>query len=172
MNSFIFRLPQTIIRAYGFKNLLSLNFFQAPINNPGLSKKIVESIIEMNNDLLSSISSDAVDISNFSDKSYELISTALIESNLIHGSHLLFKHIPVKYLVPYASGVFNPKYTDLRDPRAFLKCLRDSWQYKKLVSPEGVLDWASMILNENKDSYFPWFFRAPCWSFIVVNFTF
>jgi hypothetical protein len=69
----------------------------------------------------------------------------------------LLNRIPVKYLVPYASSVFNPKYDDLKDIRAFLKCLRDSWNYKTLISPKGVLDWASMILDQNNGRYTPWF---------------
>jgi hypothetical protein len=157
MNSFIFRLPQTIIRAFGFVNLPSLKYFQAPISDSNLSLEIVDSIANINYDLLSSVNEKKIEVFSLKDNLREFPSPALIESNLVHKNHFLFKGIPVKYLVPYASNVFNPKYSDIKDVRAFLKCLRDSWNYKQLVSPKGVLDWASMILDENYGGYTPWF---------------
>lgn len=164
MNSFVFRLPQTIIRAFGLIDLPSLQYFQAPINNPELNTKIIESIKKMNHDLLRSINSEDIKIINLEDGlqrllSPALLSPALIESNLIHKHHHLFKAIPERYLVPYASGVYNPKYSDIKNIRGFLKCLRDSWNYKKMTSPKGVLDWASMILGDENDKYLPWFWE-------------
>ena len=157
MKSFIFRLPQTIIRAFGYINLPSLKYFQAPINNSDLSFEVVNSITKMNYDLLSSVNLNEIQVFSLTDNPHDFPSPALIESNLVHKNHLLLNRIPVKYLVPYASNVFNPKYDDLKDMRAFLKCLRDSWNYKTLISPRGVLDWASMILNQNDGRFTPWF---------------
>ena len=157
INSFIFRLPQTIIRAFGFINLPSLKYFQAPINNSDLGFEVVDSIANVNYDLLSSVNEKKIEVFSLNDNLGEFPSSALIESNLIHKNHYMLKSIPVKYLVPYASNVLNPKYSDIKDVRAFLKCLRDSWNYKQLVSPKGVLDWASMILDENYGRFTPWF---------------
>ena len=164
MNSFIFRLPQTIIRAFGYLNLPSLKYFQAPINDSDLSCEIVDSITNMNYDLLRSVNVTEIQVFDLTDNPHDFPSPALIESNLVHKNHSLLNRIPVKYLVPYGSSVFNPRYDDLKDIRAFLKCLRDSWNYKTLMSPKGVLDWASMILDQNNGRYTPWF-----WDRVELN---
>ena len=42
LNSFIFRLPQTIIRAFGIPRLPYLDYFQIPINNKNLDTNIIK----------------------------------------------------------------------------------------------------------------------------------
>jgi hypothetical protein len=161
VNNFIFRLPQTIVRAYGIPSLNLFNYFQFPINRPNLSNKIQKTIYEINDDLLGSIGGK--NTVHISEKFFPFDKTSLptiVESNLVHLYHSKFKLLPEIYLVPYASSVFNPKFKDLYHARAFLKCLKNSWYFKKLVPVAGVYDWASMILNESPSSYFPWFWKS------------
>ena len=161
MNNFIFRLPQTIIRAFGIPKLPNLDYFQIPINNKYLDSSIENKIYEINNDLLSSISDK--EITHVTEKDFPFNKNSLptvIESNIVHLYHAKLKHIPTIYLIPYASSVFNPKFEDLKDLRGFLKCLKHSWYFKKLIPIAGVFDWASMILDDMAGPYIPWFWHS------------
>ena len=160
LNSFIFRLPQTIIRAFGIPRLPYLDYFQIPINNKNLDNSIEKKIYEVNSDLLSSISEKK--ITHITERNFPFNKNSLptvVESNIVHLYHSKLKHIPTIYLIPYASSVFNPKFEDLRHLRGFLKCLKDSWYFNRLIPIAGVFDWASMILDDRAGAYIPWFWN-------------
>lgn len=161
MNSFIFRLPQTIIRAFGIPKLPYLDYFQIPINHKNLGSSVEKKIYEINGDLLSSISDKK--IMHVTERDFPFNKDSLptvIESNLVHLYHSKLKHIPTIYLIPYASSVFNPKLGDLRDLRGLLKCLKHSWYFNKLIKIAGVFDWASMILDDKVGARIPWFWNS------------
>lgn len=172
MHNFLFRLPQTIIRTYGLEKIDNLKYFQAPINTvkQNLDTSIVNSIYALNFDLLQSIQTfRTIEICKFPDTRNQLSHSVLLESNLVRTYSDDLKELSEIYLVPYASTVFNPVYSDLSDIEGFLRCLKDSWSFKQLISPKGVLDYASLILNNTKGKEIPWFWKSIPLSFNAYN---
>jgi hypothetical protein len=161
MNSFLFRLPQTIVRAFGLDSIIIKNFLQAPVRLNNGNKKTDQAIYQLNEDLIYSVFDESPQKVMENKSNFESnFSPMILESNLINIYHLYLQQINKLFLMPYASFVYNPKLSDLFYVKNFIKCLRDCNHYRKLISIQGVFDWASMVLKEEKSDYLPWFWDA------------
>ena len=165
-NNFIFRLPQTLIRAVGIKEFTDFQFSQVNIirNKSHIfnSAPLERAYFKISEDIIKSLNPKSyIERINLFDDTLILPDTAIIDYNILTSSDIFsnIKKIKNIKVVPYESFVHNPVATDLINTLSFFKTLKRSYLFWSIHRPLYFYNWIDMI-TLNKFSYFlPWFWK-------------
>ena len=160
MKAFWFRLPQTLIRAFGIHQIENYNFFQYPILEdnrhwPGFA----ESNYKVNRILSETLGKRVDLIGNIQENVSELIVDYNLlwnlESNFFENNRDKIKSFAI---MDYAVGDHSPFLSDLfRSHVPFLKATRNSFFLWKKFKPNIFYDWTGSFFPETR--YFPWYWQ-------------
>lgn len=164
--SFIFRLPQTVVRSFATPSLESMEYFQANVDHAYRISSIpeYETTIDFLNKLMLNALMPSRNINkiDLSDPLTALPHNPIIDMNLWTS----IKYYPALHkaknfaLIDYASGVYTPSYSDLRYPISFLRSAKRSLAIACKNRPRYFLDWTGMISPFSHSRYLPWFWKG------------
>ncbi len=159
------RLPQTLIRGLAIPNFTSLKIIQANVERESSVNNLMtlrqKATLLINTEVLHSLGmDDPVSVIDIFDEDSLIPERAIIDSNLAHNAKLpSFRNCLNPVILPYASSVFNPTYSDLTHVKGFTQCLRESLYILKSIRPQYIYDWTGVICKTQFGQHVPWFWK-------------
>jgi hypothetical protein len=165
-NNFIFRLPQTLIRALGIKEFTNFQFSQVNIirNKTHVfnSDHLEKAYFQISEDIVKSLNPKSyIKKINLFDDTLILPDEATIDYNILTSSDIFYNIKKIKNIkvVPYESFVHNPAAIDLINILSFFKTLKRSYLFWSIHRPLYFYDWIDMITLNNFNYFLPWFWK-------------
>lgn len=163
----IFRLPQSLIRSFGIKDIANFNFFQTNFtrNSPQQNNvaEIEMGIYNLNSIIIGSLTGKKSNLKfiNLLDEKLIYPINAVVDYNLITSSEINrgLKQIKNLTILPYDSLVLNPKFEDIRYLKSFLKSTKDCYFIWKKSKAKFCYNWIDMITLNDHKTFLPWFWK-------------
>jgi len=163
----IFRLPQSLVRALGIKEIEKCNFYQANVHRHQKHKinslPYERAIFNLNSLIVAGINKrKKLNFLNLFDDSIFFPQEVIVDYNLLTSIETFksLKNIKNISVLPYNSATFNPVIQDLFSIKGFSKCLKDSFEFSKKVKPRSFYNWVEMISGAENTKFLPWFWTS------------